>query len=258
VVKLHNYNIHPRHFVLFLTFWILFSCAEKRDYIVKIEGVQNQIGSSLTPVAKIDSVISPYRQNIDNELNTILAYAPETLDKFKGEWQTTIGSLMADVMLEKSRIIFQKQHASQIDLCLLNHGGIRAPIPMGNVTTRTAFEVMPFENSLIVIPLKSEQIIEMTDYIIREKKPHPLSGMTFRIEGDQAVDILIDGKPLKKGGVYHVVTSDYLSNGGDNMNFFKKTAAEPIDLNMKIRDVLIDYFKEVDTIPVVRDVRIQK
>jgi hypothetical protein len=55
--------------------------------------------------------------------------------------------------------------------------------------------------------------------------------------------------------VYYVVTSDYLANGGDNMNFFKKGVTNyPIEY--KLRNILIDYFKEVDTIPLVKDKRI--
>jgi hypothetical protein len=52
-----------------------------------------------------------------------------------------------------------------------------------------------------------------------------------------------------------VGTNDYLSNGGDNMNFFKK-GVQKFDLEYKLRNILIDYFKEVDTIPVIKDVRI--
>ena len=38
---------------------------------------------------------------------------------------------------------------------------------------------MPFENSLVVIALKGEQIKEIADFIIADKKPHPLSGLNF-------------------------------------------------------------------------------
>jgi 2',3'-cyclic-nucleotide 2'-phosphodiesterase (5'-nucleotidase family) len=34
-----------------------------------------------------------------------------------------------------------------MDIVLLNHGGIRSIIPKGEVTTRTAFEIMPFETA---------------------------------------------------------------------------------------------------------------
>ena len=165
---------------------------------------------------------------------------------------------MADVCLAAGNKVFSQREKKQVDICLLNFGGIRSIIPQGNITTRTAFEIMPFENSLIVTELKGEQIAEMVQYIIKEKKAHPLSGMTFTIGKDNiAKDITVQGKPLEMGRSYYVVTSDYLSNGGDNMNFFKKSLNNS-DLDYKIRNVLIDYFKAVDTIPVINDVRIRK
>jgi hypothetical protein len=52
-----------------------------------------------------------------------------------------------------------------------------------------------------------------------------------------------------------VITSDYLSNGGDKMDFFKK-GTEKYDINYKLRNILIDYFKETKTITSTRDQRI--
>ncbi len=185
-----------------------------------------------------------------------MAYSPETLEKSSGKWQTAIGNLMADVCLQRGNIVFKAREKKDIDLCLLNHGGIRAILPKGNVTTRTAFEIMPFENNLIVVALKGSQIIEMTAYFIKEKKPHPLSGITFTItKNNVATNIMIQGKPLDANKIYYVATNDYLANGGDNMNFFKTNVGK-FDLNYKLRNVLIYYFKEVDTIPVAKDIRI--
>ena len=163
---------------------------------------------------------------------------------------------MTDVCLERGNLVFKAREKKDIDLCFLNHGGIRAILPKGNVTTRSAFEIMPFENNLVVLALKGQQILEMTAYIIKEKKPHPLSGMTFTIAKDQtAKNILIQGKPLDLDKVYYVATNDYLANGGDSMNFFQKNV-QKFDLNYKLRNVLIDYFKQVDTIPVPKNIRI--
>jgi 2',3'-cyclic-nucleotide 2'-phosphodiesterase (5'-nucleotidase family) len=106
--------------------------------------------------------------------------------------------------------------------------------------------------------MKGEQIADIAAYIIKEKKPQPLSGMTFTIAKDNtAKNIQIQGKPLDINKVYYVATNDYLANGGDNMSFFAKNI-QKFDLNYKLRDVLIDYFKEVDTIPVPRDIRISE
>ena len=158
--------------------------------------------------------------------------------------------------MKRGNVVFNMREKKNIDICLLNHGGIRSILPKGNVTARTAFEIMPFENTMVVIALKEEQIFELVDYFIAEKKPHPLSGITFTIDKNKtAKNILVQGKPIEKDKIYYVGTNDYLSNGGDNMNFFKK-GIEKFDLDYKLRNILIDYFKEVDTIPVINDTRI--
>lgn len=255
MVNLKNYNALLQHFVIFLTLTLLVSCGGQHLYVTKIEGKEIGITDKNKEVVAIEEFIKPYRANIDKDLNTVLAYSPQTLDK-SGQWQTPMGNLLADVTLQRSSLIFNAREKKDIAICLLNHGGIRSIIAKGNVTTRTAFEIQPFENTTQVIGLRGEQILEMTQYIIKEKKPHPLSGMTFTIDKDNvAQNILVQGKPLEYDKIYYVVTSDYLVNGGDNMLFFKK-GVEKYDLDYKLRNIIIDYFKEVDTIPLISDKRI--
>ena len=257
MVNLKNYNVVLKHFVLFLTFLFTVSCSQQKYYVTKIEGKEIAITDKTSEVAEIENFIKPYRDNIDKDLSAVLAIAPQNMDK-SGEWQTPMGVFLADITLEKSNKIFQMREKMAIDICLLNHGGIRSTISKGNVTARTAYEVMPFENSAIVIGLKGEQILEIANYIIAEKKPHPLSGMTFTIDKNNfAKAILVQGKPLENDKIYYVVTSDYLANGGDNMVFFKK-GVQKFDLDYKLRNIIIDYLKDVDTIEVKTDIRITK
>jgi 2',3'-cyclic-nucleotide 2'-phosphodiesterase (5'-nucleotidase family) len=256
MVKLKKYNGVLKLFVIFLTLFFIVSCSQKTYDLTKIEGKQLPITEKGAQTPEIEKFIKPYRDHINKDLDSVLAYCPETLDKSTGKWQTTIGNLLADVCVERGNLVFKAREKKAIDLCLLNHGGIRAILPKGNVTSRTAFEIMPFENSLVVLALTGNQILEMTAYIIKEKKPQPLSGMTFTITKENtAKNILIQGKPIDTAKTYYVVTNDYLANGGDSMNFFLKSA-QKYDLDYKIRNALIDYFKEVDTIPVPRDIRI--
>lgn len=257
MVKLKNYNVVGKHFVLFLTFLFVVGCSPQKYQVTKIEGKEIIITDKTAEVVEIENFIKPYRDNIDKDLSKVLAIAPKTLDK-NGEWQTPMGVFLADITFEKSNKIFQSREKKTIDICLLNHGGIRSTISKGNVTARTAYEVMPFENSAIVIALKGEQILEIVNYIISEKKPHPLSGMTFTIDKNNTPkNILVQGKPIENEKIYYVVTSDYLSNGGDNMVFFKK-AVQKFDLDYKLRNIIIDYFHEVDTIEASTAIRITK
>ncbi|MFV8351644.1 5'-nucleotidase C-terminal domain-containing protein [Flavobacterium sp. XS2P14] len=256
MVNLKKYNDVSKLFVIFLTFFFVASCSKQNYNVTKIEGKRITITEKENQVPEIENFIKPYREHINRDLDSVLAYCPETLDKSTGKWQTTIGNLMADVTLNRGNTVFQSREKKNIDICLLNSGGIRSILPKGNVTARTAFEIMPFENSLVVIALKGDQIIEMVDFFIAEKKSHPLAGVTFTIDKNKvAKNILVQGKPVQKETIYYVGTNDYLSNGGDNMNFFKK-GVQKFDLQYKLRNILIDYFKEVDTIPVIKDIRI--
>jgi len=257
MVKLKNYNVVLKHFVLLLTFVSIISCAEKKYAVTRIEGKEIAITDKSPEVAEIENFIKPYRDNIDKDLNFVLATAPETIDK-SGEWQTPMGNFLSDITLEKANPVFEKREHKSIDICILNHGGIRNIIPKGDVTARNAFEIMPFENSAFVIGLKGEQILEMITYIITEKKPHPLKGLTFTIGKDnQPKNILVNGKALEQNKIYYVVTSDYLINGGDNMLFFKK-GVEKYDLDYKLRNIIIDYFKTTKTITANKEIRISK
>lgn len=258
MVNLKNYSIVLKHFVLLLTFLLLNSCGNNKYSVSKIEGKKIGVTNDQSEVAEIERYIKPFRDHIDKDLSTILAYSPETLEKSKGEWQTNIGNFLADVTFEKCNVVFQSREKKLLDMCILNNGGIRSIIPKGNVTARNAYEVMPFENSATVIALKGEQILEMVNYLIAEKKPHPLSGIQFTIASNGiAKDILIQGKPVENNTIYQVVTNDYLANGGDNMVFFKKGITRT-DLDYKLRNILIDYFKDVDTLKINTNKRIIK
>lgn len=247
VKKKRNYFTY---FVILLTFSAIIACKTKTATLYEIQGKQINISKDYSPDQTIENFIDPYKNHINKDLDNILANNPVTQDKSIGKWETNIGNLLAEATLELSRPVFEKKENKTIDLCILNHGGIRSIIPQGNVTTRTAFEVMPFENSLIVATLKGSAIQELAEYFLNERKPHPLAGIKIYLEKDEKTikKIEINNQPLDVLKTYYVVTSDYLVNGGDNMNFFK-TSAKNFDLEYKIRNLLIDYFKKVDTLP---------
>ena len=255
MIKPKIFDAKIAHFVIFITFLLFGSCSKKYQ-ITTIEGKNGRVSNEIYPNSSIETFVKPYREHIEKDLDSILAYNPETLDKSKGQWQTNIGNFMADVCYQRASFVFEKRRQKIVDICLLNHGGIRSILPKGNVTTRTAFEVMPFENNLMVIALKGEQIKKMAEYLGKEKKPHPLSGIKIYFDSELKIKAIVVGaSPLDLSKTYYIATSDYLSNGGDHMYFFQKNEGS-FDLDYKIRNVLIDHFKEIDTLKVSMDKRI--
>lgn len=244
-----------RKIIALLAIFLAFSCSKEKQLISKIEGKRININDSLTANQEIEDFIKPFRERIEEDMNKVLSYAPKDMHKNDGELETTIGNLMADLVKSQSEPVYKKRTDKSIDICLLNHGGIRAPIPAGPIKTRTAFNVMPFENSIVVAELTAENIHNMVSYLAKAKRAHPISGLTIKLDKDLNVtEALVNGKAIEDGKTYTVVTSDYLQNGGDRMNFLKDPESLEV-LDYKIRNAMIDYFKTVDTIPAQLDGR---
>lgn len=252
----HNYllkNIIYKNFFL-LTFIIVLSSCQKKEHLVQVEGIRIEINDTIPNNFDIEAFIKPYRLHVNKTLDSVLAYAPEAYSKRDGILNTAIGNLMADIVLEQSNPFFMSKTKNAIDMVLLNHGGIRASIPKGNITARTAYQVMPFENSIIVAEMKGIHIRKLIEYLQKARKAHPISGLKLTVDKDfNIVSALINNTEINDEEVYFVATNDYLYNGGDEMYFFEH-AERTHKLNYKIRNAMIDYFTKVDTIsPIIDD-----
>lgn len=251
----HFGDLKIQHFVIFITLVGFTSCGNTPKELSAIEAKQVAIDSRYSVVDSIQDFITPYHDRVEQVLDSTLAYAPYSITKTDGVFNTTAGNLMADIVLAQTEPIFKQRTGQSIDFVLLNHGGIRSSISKGNITARTAYEVMPFENTVVVVELKGETIQKMIDYLIKSKRAHPVSGIQLVLNKDRSVSSFSIGNlPIDSKKSYFVATSDYLVTGGDNMDFFTE-ALSKTETDYKIRNAMIDYFSKVDTVAPKVDLR---
>ncbi|TXE07665.1 hypothetical protein ES711_09455 [Gelidibacter salicanalis] len=243
-----------RNLFFVLGLLLSFSCKTPTD-VYKIEGRNVNITDSLQADAAIERFVKPYRERINKDLDSVLGYAVDTYSKSDGHLNTAIGNLMADIVYEESDPVFFKRIGEHIDFVLLNHGGIRSIISKGPISKRTAYEIMPFENSIVVAKLPGAQVQELLEYLSRAKRAHPISKLKILLDKDgKVIESAINDQPIDFTKTYNIATNDYLINGGDGMDFFKGSEAVII-LDYKIRNALTDYFMKTDTINPVADDR---
>lgn len=245
----------------FLSFLLLFfslvACknAPLTNSPYNINGERLPINPSIEANPEIEAFIQPYSKHLNETLDSTLAYNPRNLNKNDGRLNTSIGNLMADLVMQQANPIFKSRTGNQIDMVLLNYGGIRAGIDKGMVTARTGYKLMPFENEIVVAELSGAKMLELLNYLEKAKTAHPISGLELKVDKDfKILSATINGAPITAEKSYFVATSDYLQQGGDNMNFFK----DPINLyhiNYKLRNAIIDHFKKVDTLKAAVDNR---
>jgi len=237
-----------KHFVAFITIVLLTACVQGPPQLTSIKGTQLPINSELPSNDSIEAFITPYRNRINSVLDSALAYAPKDIVKSDGELNSSEGNLMADILFQQAQPIFKLRTGHDIDIAMLNYGGIRNVISAGSVTARTAFEVMPFENYIVVLKLPGKAIREMVSYIIASNRPQPISGMKIVLKSDNTLQsVSIRGKPFDENRTYYLATIDYLLHGGGNMDFLKENKSVT-ELDYLLRNAMIDYFTKIDTL----------
>ncbi len=243
--------------IVFCLSILFISCKNEKYAVVKITAKTTAIDSTLASVNAITETIAPYKEKMINEINTIISYASKDIVRTDGRLESSLGNLLADLSYERSNPIFHKLTGKNIDFAMFNYGGIRAGINKGAVINRHAFELMPFENLYVVVELTGEKITELVHYLIKGNTAHPLSKHIRLTISDSDFDLKINNIPFDKNKSYYVLTTDYLQSGGDLMNFFK-TPLKRYNLEYKMRDCIVDYFKSVDTLKSYLDGRFNR
>ena len=170
-------------------------------------------------------------------MNDVVGVATVSMDKKQPEG--TLGNFMVDAFIAMAA----EQYNTKVDVAIVNFGGIRlTQLAAGNVTTGKIFELMPFDNVLILQKVKGSALQEFLN-IAAERGGWPVAGMTMQIKNKKAINVIIGGKALDPNAVYTVANSDFLANGGDNADMLR--TIPQISNGYLMRDAILDYIKKL-------------
>lgn len=218
---------------------LLAAACRQHEELTSVHAGTIEINASSGLDSSMIKMISPYKTTLDKEMNEVLASSGYPIEK--GEPEGKLGNLAADIVLTEANKKYLPADNIKAQFCVLNNGGLRVPLPKGEITRGKIFELMPFENEMVVLVLSGEKTKMLFDFIAA-KNGMPVSGIRMGIKNGAAVNVLVNNEKFDAGKSYKIVTSDYLANGGDKMTFFTDAPKEA--LNYKIRDAIINYLKE--------------
>ena len=188
--------------------------------------------------AKVDSsfikMLQPYADSMHKQMNTVIGFSTTTL--YKKQPESPIGNFMADCM----KIYAAKVYNIPVDAAFVNYGGIRSYLPKGDIKLETIYEIMPFDNLIVLQKVNGNILRQLLDRSANDGG-WPSSGITMKIKDKAATDIYVNGSPVNDDSVYTIAVSDYLANGGDQCSMLKNIAQQ--NKNYLFRDALIDYVK---------------
>ncbi len=227
-------------FKLFFSFALLialFSCKTPKTIVeTNFKSIAVLPSSTLLPDTSIINRIAPYKEIIDKEMTKKVAFSEQAIDKDIPEGP--LNQLIADNVFTETSKYLKSNNSDDIDMVLLNHGGLRKSLPKGDITIGNIFELMPFDNTIAVVTFSGETMHELFDFLASKNEGHPISNASFTARNKKAENISINNKPIDLTKTYRVATSDYLTDGNDGMIFFKKAIKTEL-LPILIRDAII-------------------
>lgn len=225
----------------------LWACSDVYT-ITAVDGTQS-VDGTFSSTAEIDSMVAPYKKELSATMDEVIAYAPA--DFIKGRPNAALNNWATDALME---VEFIHQGPVIRDfppiMCLLNVGGLRNPISTGDVTIGDIYKLMPFDNQIVWVEMPWDACNDIAQYL-KSSGGEPISGALLK--GDSLIFDAVQ-KPSK---TFWVITSDYLMNGGDHMDFFQKKIQFNYGSGMLMRDAFIEAVKIQDTLYFDNSERIQ-
>lgn len=203
-------------------------------------------------VSAIERMLKPYRDSLSGIMNEVIGQASDDFKKEKGGG--SLGNFVADAVYSRA-----KQLDPLCSAAIYNPGGIRIPeIKKGNITRGKMFELLPFENELVIIDVKGDTLEKWLNAIGEaggwpissiwkvqfdvNKKINSIASDTTMVEmPDGNLKTILTMKSVVQDSIYHIATNDYIANGGDNCDFLK--GLKRLNTGVLIRDLLIDEVK---------------
>ncbi len=185
---------------------------------------------------ELNSLLKPYRDSVNTNMNDVIAVAGMPLEKKQPEG--TLNNVLADAMLAMAN----QKYQANVQASFLNYGGIRLPsIAAGNITRGKIFEMAPFDN-IIVLQKINGKVMQQFLNLVAARGGWPCAGITYQIKNKQAINIVIAGKPMDDNSEYIIALLDYVANGGDDCDMLRNIPQQ--NNGYLFRDAVIQYFSQ--------------
>lgn len=170
---------------------------------------------------RIQAFIAPYKHTVDSVNSNVIGWSVQ--DMSNNDRNGSYANWAADFGMWSGRHVADSIRATgkdfpDIDMSVMNVGGIRQPMKKGVVTEGQMLSTFPFSNRMTIIEIKGKDIIEALR-VAALKGGEAVSGNVKVVtDGNgKLVRVIIDGKEMDPEKLYTVSTIDYVAQGNDDL-----------------------------------------
>jgi 5'-nucleotidase/UDP-sugar diphosphatase len=227
----------------------------------------------VSPDAEVAKVIAGFRGKLDSRMGNKIGTSRDGLCHVRvpggaatpacGPQGSDAAQVVAQAFLQASR---------RPDVSLQNAGGVRVPVPAGDLTYDTAYRVLPFSNTLVELDMTGAEIVAaLEDGVSNWLDPqangfkgsdgsHPYAaGLRWTLNLDQPkgqrfTDVEVKDRTSGKWGpidpkkTYVLITNDFIASGRDGYKtlgtvFSDRTRAS-VDTSLYYTQTFVDYLMQ--------------
>ena len=238
-----------KSFVLICLLAALSACQQRSVQVTKATTEAIPIDASLDGIQDNEYLaqLAPVKEDLEREMNVQVGYAPQ--DLWVGAPECPMLNWATDALWDAAKSAYD----GRVDIAIVNMGGMRCSWSKGPITRGNVFELMPFDNRLVVLTLKGEDILALCESFARYGG-QGVAGMRVKIVDGRVADVQIGGKALNSKASYTVATSDYLSGGADHMEALTRYT-DYWNSDLLIRDLYMEQVQKQDTLRAAVDGR---
>jgi len=193
-------------------------------------------------------IYEKYEDELNPVLGKVLGKTTVDLDHDRYAGPSLLGEWTCEIMKD----------AAGVQIAMTNGGGLRVPVPAGEITAGKLYEVMPFDNTLCTMKLSGADVKANIEHGIMNDDIGwvQIAGarVTYNPEAEAGNRItsmvLEDGTPIEMDKYYTVVTNNFMVTGGDNYNF--ENAIDGLDTFIPIRDAMMESVEKAGVISPVK------
>jgi len=198
--------------------------------------------------ANMLAIYQKYEDELNPVLGKVLGKTTVDLDHDRYDGPSLLGEWSCEVMKDKAGV----------QIAMTNGGGLRVPVPAGEITAGKLYEVMPFDNTLYTMKLSGADVKANIEHGIMNEDIGWIQISGVRVTYNSGAEagnritsmVLEDGTPVEMDNYYTVVTNDFMFTGGDNYNF--ENSKDGLDTFVPIRDALMEAVEKAGVISPVK------
>jgi len=200
------------------------------------------------PSAKV--LIDKYTSSMDIKLYDVVGRTTINLD---GERATVRlkESNLANIIADSLRDL------TGADFAFQNGGGVRASIPVGDISIKDIYTVLPFDNTVVMVEATGKTVWEALEHGVSSYPGAAggflqVSGLEYVFDaakeiGNRVISVTVNGVPIEMDKVYKLAANDFLTGGGD-MYVMLAECKEILRTKHFLRDSFKEYVEKLGVI----------